>query len=382
MMKLQQRAAVASDGPGATGRDGVVLLVVMLVVASMTLLGGIALMVSKIQLRGVSYYRQGASAFASADAGARYVFRRIDADTAAGTLKLYGDAAVSVNYPAPTGFSFDTVTSLTALSDGQSYLYRVRGRSTNGRSTIETVIHVTLDGFPYTFFGGGGIELTSNADVTAAVGSNGDISIRSGARIIGDASSGAGHTPPGSGQVSGTSMEMLAPVVIPPVDPVALVDAISNNNNAALPSGSMSGGAFSAKGGKPLTMPSGTYYFTEMSVKTDIVLTGPVVIYCSGPIDIGSSCTVGTPGNTENLHIYSTSSGSVSLGSSSEFYGNIVAPNASGGFVGSSSEYYGSLVVGGLLTTGSSSDFDDGTGGNGAVYSTPVTRVSWKEVRP
>ena len=126
-------------GQDNRNKSGVVLLVVVSMLGALFMLSGALILIFKVDLRAVGSYRDGVTAFHNADSGVAYVFRRIRADLDAGTLTL-DDPNETVNYTAPSGISFNAVTNLTRLPNGRSYMYRVTGRVSVARATIEVVV--------------------------------------------------------------------------------------------------------------------------------------------------------------------------------------------------------------------------------------------------
>jgi len=100
--------------------------------------------------------------------------------------------------------------------------------------------------------------------------------------------------------------------------------------------------ALSGTGGT-VTLSSGTYYFSSISMKSDIIIApgAKVIIYTDGNIDARGS-VVNSSLKPENFQIYSTGS-TVSLNSGTTVYACLYAPNASVTINGGS-EAFGSFI--------------------------------------
>jgi hypothetical protein len=342
---------------GADPRGGVVLVIVMLIVSALTLLGGMAFVVSKIQLRGSGYYRQGAEAFANADAGARYVLHRMAAAKDNGTLALHG-ANVAVNFTAPAGYAFDAVTNLTRVADGH-YMYRLSGYAQTGRATIQVVVAHDPLFPPFGIFGDRGVQFKPNARVwsyqssatlvpTAAgdtrearIGSNrtveGDADITAGAIYLGEDSAGNPATYPA--ELTTAASVYRVPRIDP--DPLGLAGGwlagefarvAASNDNARAVGGTVSGNSIELSG--DVTLVAGDYYVSLIDIGPNKTLrvdasAGPVNIFLTGEALIAANGNITTsPALPGNLRLYSNSSRMIGLKPGGDFVGFIYAPLA------------------------------------------------------
>lgn len=90
-----------------------------------------------------------------------------------------------------------------------------------------------------------------------------------------------------------------------------------------------SSGDLSVTTGTQTLMP-GTYHYDSLSISGDgtLSLTGEVIIYVSGPVDITGNGVVTADNLPTNLLIYVTTSDTVKVAGNGTFYGGIYAPNS------------------------------------------------------
>ena len=376
------------------GKEGVVLIIVMSFLAAMVVLGGIMISIFSVDLREVGYHKRGIEAFHQADGGARHVLSRINSDLMAGTLVL-NQSVQRVSYPAPAGLAFDTVTNLTRLTDGRSYVFRVTGRSGLSRASVELVI-VPLDVKAFgllskrdiSFSAGGGVIDSynsaagpygvANRGANAYVRSDGNITI--GGICRGDAIPGPGCT--AGGNITGSTVPASTNLVLDPVPADALSDARTQNDNASInPAFIKNGTELLVNAGGILNLGAGTYYFTKFTLSggSELIVNGKVTIYVEGGSIVGSGGSILNVSQIpSNLAIYHSCAPNtqLTLSGGSDFYGMIYAPDSKVTFSGGSG-FCGSLVGGSVTFSGNSSfHADTAFLGNNSGCSF----VSWKLV--
>ena len=98
-------------------------------------------------------------------------------------------------------------------------------------------------------------------------------------------------------------------------------------------------------GNDGLTLPEGTFYFTSALIdgQATVTITGPTVIYISGPATFTGGGLINVTQDPKNLIIYSTGT-TMTVDGSAGFYGGIVAPNAEVNLTGTS-EYFGTIIA-------------------------------------
>lgn len=118
----------------------------------------------------------------------------------------------------------------------------------------------------------------------------------------------------GSPTITGDTLARRDHITLPPPDAADFAAALASNDNANI---TVSGGggrppyddrtfALTATGTRTLTMPGGTYFFSDLRFAGGAVLnvTGPTVIYVTGQFDLGGGTLVNTSGIPSNLRIY------------------------------------------------------------------------------
>src|SRR5206468_11195350 len=105
----------------------------------------------------------------------------------------------------------------------------------------------------------------ATAGASAAIGSNGDVSLSGVAAIRGDVYLAPGKRVSGGG-VSGSVSNLPSPLSYPPASEG---NAATVNDNANLPAAHFSGGQFSMSNDGTPTLPAGTYYITKFPMSGD-----------------------------------------------------------------------------------------------------------------
>lgn len=210
-----------------------------------------------------------------------------------------------------------------------------------GNGNIQTDSYDSRDG-AY-----GGANIRPNGDIC----SNGDIELNGSAvDIYGDAMWGpaASLLIAGQPKVWGITGPLCCAADAPTVD---TTDAMLNNDNLSM--------ALTDKGNDPFggtqwdyaisgndhhTITGGTFYFTSALIEgvASVTVTGPTVMYISGPASFGGNGLINATGDPSNLVIYSTGT-TMMVDGTAGFYGSVVAPNADILLQGTS-EYFGVLL--------------------------------------
>lgn len=334
-------------------RSGMALFAVMTAIAGLAILGSTAYVVTRTDIEIVRNHRYEARAFAAADAGVNYVRARIEADLEAGTFVFPSNSAnVSVNYEAPTGYTFDTVTNISRSSNG-SFYFTVVGRDSNAVASITTAwrraramnfgvfgcdsVDMKAAGFSFSYYStdfAAGVDptpLDSTGDSDEAT--DGTFTTHMATTIDGDLVLGATEsgTPavwvdPGGGSIiSGAGGESVGHIEC---DPLGIVGgSLAAQFAAGTPVDKIVGA------GKTLTLTSGNYYFSKFEMKNGSTLiinatNGPVNIYLSGPADLMNSGSVNPDGDPTDFNLFSNSSDTIVVANSAEFKGLIYAPYA------------------------------------------------------
>ena len=115
------------------------LVVVVSMLAALSLLATLLFSVISADIRNMAHQTRASAALHQADAGVEYTKACVRADVESRALRLL-EAEIDIDYPVPTGFTFDPVTRLTRLPGGDAYVFRVVGRVGQSRAAVEAVI--------------------------------------------------------------------------------------------------------------------------------------------------------------------------------------------------------------------------------------------------
>ena len=227
----------------------------------------------------------------------------------------------------------------------------------------------------------------SNPGHNGDVGSNNDINLSGNCRIYGNATPGPGHSVSVSGGASVVPPGSTAPApsaeTLPSIPASYLSLAQQNNNNNVI---SQQGNYFSpgqydlnVSNGN-INLPSGTYYFTSITVSGNASMTAQndVVIYVEGgAITVTGTGLLNASRVPSNLIIYSTGL-TVTLSGSADFYGAIYAPGARTTITGNTG-FYGSMISDSFNITGNANFHYDRSLKNKSVAFAGYSVSAWQE---
>lgn len=291
-----------------------------------------------------------------AEAGVRYVMAQLSSGLRAGTLPSSG-SSFAVNYAAPSGYTFDTVTQILRAPNG-AYSFVVTGRTASARVTVEVTLQRPQLMANAGVFGDGEVELYPGLDAYSynslmvtnplpaqstgevSIGSNLGFKVQPGVSVDGQFLVGAGTSGTSAGlPPSGFDYTYVGRMNPDPLDissTGSLGRAISyhqtHNNNASVPA--ISANQLSVKNNDTITMTNGIYYLTSLSMgpKNTLVINAtpekPVVIFMDGGIDLGPKNIVNQSGRPGSLYIFSRSSSQITIAPNSGFDGFVYAPDA------------------------------------------------------
>jgi Flp pilus assembly protein TadG len=199
------------------------------------------------------------------------------------------------------------------------------------------------------------------------IGSNGNIWLGNSTQVKGTAYVTSGKTV--SGGSGGIKTKTLStPLSFPPGD--ASPYGPNNNDNNLISSNNYNNGqkSFSASSTDNVTLPSGNYFFNDFTVtgSAQVNFSGPTTLYVYGNFSMsGKTTTSGSlPGNLKLVMVHDPNTnaapGSVTVGSSSAFYGSIYAPESAVSISGSG-DVYGSVLGLTVNMSGSGSVWYDTT---------------------
>lgn len=204
-----------------------------------------------------------------------------------------------------------------------------------------------------------GVAAGSTAPTNAGnVFTNGNITLSGSSTIKGNAVIGpARHvTTSGSAAITGTTTNASSTFNCQPIDLVALKNIVSvTNDNSHIPQttnhhNALVGTSFTMSGTDGITIPAGTYYFTNVSISGSSVITlsGPVNILVNGSVSVSGGSIISS--NGYGLHFWVMGS-SFAL-SSSTFKAFVYAPSAAASL--SSSTLVGGLWANTVSISGNS----------------------------
>ena len=205
----------------------------------------------------------------------------------------------------------------------------------------------------------------------ASVFANGDIVVSGTADLYGDVTSASSITLNGTPTITGSVRDGAQSITIASPD-AEVAAAASDNDNGSIPcivrrgkcNRHVSGSALSLTSTDTLTLPSGTYYFTSISIngKAQLQTSGNVVIYLDGPATINGGSTTDPVHDT--ITIISASDEVIKINGGAEATMHIFAPAAEINFSGTSG--FAGSVVGNEVTLSGTTDvyLTHGNGGD------------------
>ncbi|MFZ5995516.1 MAG: DUF7305 domain-containing protein [Thermodesulfobacteriota bacterium] len=395
---------------------GIALITVLLFLMVLTVLGTTAIVISSTDIKIGGNYKLSKQALYDAEAGIQYAIKNIENGLAAETLSLTG-SSIAVNYTAPSGFSFDPITTLTQVGSTGNYSFQATGHSANSaRATIEVAI--TQDPvFNYGVFGDDLVDLkasgcvysynshtTSNplpADSTGEgdVGSNVAVQTYMSTYVDGDVALGNDeignegvYIPSGVPIITGT-----AGVDVDRVDPDPL-GAISGDlaSTFSTVSSGSNDNAWGGITGDTINLGTGdtmilygkaggaNYYVTDINLNNGATLNidataGPVNIYLAGGLDAKNGSAINITGAPPDFSIYSNSTDSIVFRHGGVFKGTVYAPYAPVEMK-NSSDVYG-LIWANTSDIKNTGEFYFDTALKDKYLSDNVSILSWREVR-
>jgi len=397
--------------------NGIVLVIALVFLAVLGLLGTTAVIVTTTDIKIGGNYKTSVQAFYDAEAGVQYAIGKIGDGLADGSLSLTGNP-VTVNYTAPTGFSFDTITTLTQVGTTSNCSFQATGHSGDANSTIEVVF--TRDPlFQYGVFGDEEVDMKNNGAVYSYdssvtsnptptdstgegdIGSNGEVKVHNGTYIDGDVGLGddgagteavyteTGHSP------GPTVTGQAADVPRPDPDPLGAIGGdladdfvtySTTNDNA---SAGIADNEISLGNGESLTLTAGNYYLTSIELKNGSSLEidasgGDVNIYLTGEggdakFDAKNGSSFNITGDPTDFTIFSDSTKKIDLKHGTTFKGTIYAPYSKVN-VKHSADVYGIIWANEVDIKNSGEVYFD-TALKDKWLADTISIVSWKEVR-
>ena len=364
-MKAKQKLRIFSTSYKVGYESGAVLGTALMLLAALTLIGTAGLMATITDIRIGGDYKTKVQAFYDAEAGVQFALANIRAGIANGTLDLTGLNTTENPNPtisAPTGFSFDPVSTLNKVGTPRDYQFQVTGHVNGASSTIDIVVRrSTFSSSSVGLFGNSLVTLESSSSIysydsgsdpiptptvstgAAVIGSN--IEVRTDTNYIdGDielGDDGAGN----EGYVTEAPPPSFNDVARVKPDPygagggalAADIAYYSSNNDNGLASPSISGNVINLSSGQSMTLPKGNYYLESITLNDGATLninssgSDEVNIYLVGPLDAKAESTI-TYTSLEplptNFTIYSNSTLPITFRNYGNIIGVVYAPFA------------------------------------------------------
>jgi len=345
-------------------RNGSILFVMMAALAALATIASTAYLVTRMDLKISGNYKDSAAAFNNADAGVQYVKSQLENAVAAGTIAWGTSSNLSVNVSAPSGYQFDSVTSLRRLANTNAYLYTVTGRFRDARTMIEAVVY-RVPFLQYGVFGNTVVDMKSNgsvysyysSEISAPVAADSDgrgdtasntevithnDTLIDGTLALGESSYGdpAVWHSTGTPKISGEEGLEVNHIDSDPLGAIGgqvateIVAAESSNNNAGVtPEITSPQYQINLGNSDTMTLTAGTYYVEDITLGNGAILdvdasSGPVKIYLggNGSIEAKMGSTINITGAPTDFFIYSDTTGSIILKNSGHLEGLIYAP--------------------------------------------------------
>lgn len=346
-------------------RRGSALLIALCLIMMLTLVAIVAVDNSNTDIELSMNAIASSRAFYVAEAGAKQAFVALKGDP--GWRAGYNDVSFGGGV-----FAVAIVDSSTNAALRDTVLVRSRGEVMEGTSEVElTLAPEKIHPFKYAMFAKDLVDIRNsmttdsyNSDsgsyaATAEnlhgdVGSNGDIVVHNGAVIGGDVSTslaGGLSVHPGA-SVAGDTTSTAPPIDLPDIPQSDFDAAAISNDNLTGMSGSYSYDPVSNEliSSGTVTLTSGTYYFSDMTLKNSAqLLLAPganVTIYITGDIEIKNSAAVNTTGDPGDMLILSQ--GDMYLKNSGDIKAAFYAPDGSAD-LRNSGEFYGSIVANDII---------------------------------
>jgi hypothetical protein len=265
-------------------------------------------------------------------------------DKTASTFTAGGTAPSAVRVTArrtvPTLFGKMIGGGDTAVAGRAVATFNVQGYSLVGLNWINMQGNSTAS-----YSSGSGFNIANQGNIA----SNGNIWLGGSTTVKGTVYLTSGKTVSGGSGVKTKTLS--APLSFPNGD--ASPYGPNNNDNNLIPGNYYNPGqkSFTANSSDSVTMPGGNYFFNDFTVTgtAQLTFTGPATLYVYGNFSMsGKTVTSGSiPGNLKLVMVHNPNNndppGSVSIGSSSAFYGSIYAPESAVSISGTG-DVYGSVL--------------------------------------
>jgi len=406
-----------------TGNEkGMVLVVVLLLLAALIILGTTTVMQTSTDLKISSNYKTSTQAFYDADAGVQFAIAKMEtglkSDPPIFTLPSAVGSTSSLEgqeFNAPTGFYF--TFSTVSKTGSNTYTFTSTGKPPGNSQAAIKATFERGSVINYAAFGDKSVDNQGTSSVKSYehtpgmtlpptsftgdgdIGSNGDVTIKSGATIYGDVAlgddgEGIEGTLDNKGDIKGEKGTDVARVDPDPLG-VDVVDGkyatnfttYSTSNDNALATGSgISGTEINIGNGDTTTLVGkeggANYYFTDIVIGSGGTLDidsslGSVNIYLAGSLEAKNGSSINVSSVPTEFSIFSNSTDSIVFKHGGDFKGLVYAPYAQVEMK-NSADYYGAIWAGTVLMHSSGTIYYD-TGMKDKFSSDDLILTSWKE---
>ncbi len=269
------------------------------------------------------------------------------ARSTANSVRVNGHMAVALTMARVVGISTVTIhaysTAMTATATSPYGIVGLTSMNNNNNGV--------WDSYDAT----AGVYSAGSAHSLATVASNSNITLNS-SSVKGDVHPGVGKTVSG-GTVTGSRTALTSAVSYPSV---SAGTAATTNNNTLLAGPDWSSPNFNHSGSSTITIPAGTYYVQDFKVtgNATVNLTGAVVMYIYGDVNINSSTVNAYQSKPTNFKIYLLSGSTFQLRTNTSVQADIYGPDTDMSFSGAST-LYGRVIGLSLQQTGNGSIHQD-----------------------
>lgn len=337
-------------------------------------------------------------AFYVAEAGIKSAIAKIQSNPA------WDSGFVDVSF-GNGSFNVVVIDSSDDASLGDTIIIRSFGNVLDSRSTVEVWLGPdVINPFKFALFGDESVDIRNSMNTDSynsdsgsyagtqlnsegSVGSNGDIIIKNGAYVGGDAmtSKEGGLSINVGSTVVGDTSSTVPYQELPSVTAEEFAQAEADNNAMSGISGNFSyspaSDDFTASKGT-VTFTEGVYYFNDFILKNSAEVVIPpgekVEIYVEGKLEVKNSGDINAGGASQNLVIYSNSD--LVLKNSGTFTGVFYCPEGSAD-LRNSSDFYGAVVANDIICHNSAAfHYDRSLGSLTKSGSSSVQQLAWREL--
>lgn len=337
-------------------------------------------------------------AFYIAEAGLKQAMAKIQSNPG------WDSGFVDVNFGNGL-FNVEVIDSSSDASLGDTIIIRSYGEVQDSHSGVEAWVGPdVINPFKFALFGDETVDIRNSMNTDSynsdsgsfaatqinnygSVGSNGDIIVKNGAFVGGDAltSKNGGLDINAGATIVGDTSSTVPKQEMPPITAEEFAWAETNNDAMSGISGDFSyspaSNDFTASRGS-VTFTEGVYYFNDFILKNSAEVLIPagdkVEIYINGSMEIKNSGDINAGGDPQNLMIYSSCD--IVLKNSGTLTGVFYSPEGSAD-LRNSSDFYGAVVANDIICHNSAAfHYDRSLGAIKKQASSTVKQIGWRQI--